>query len=80
MDIASVAGSLIAVVVVALIIAAFWTILWKFFLYKFPFIQAIVSGDSKQTAESKSVEQVTPEQAQKEREERIAKRRTRKAE
>lgn len=80
MDVVSVIGSIFAILFVLLIIGTFWTILWKFFLYKFPFIQAIVSGDPKQTGETVLDGPVTPEQAQKEREARIAKRRTRKVE
>jgi len=80
MDIISIVGSVVAVVVVLLIIVGFWTILWKFLLSKFPFIQAIVSGEPRQVQETKITQPVTAEQAQKEREARIAKRRTRKAE
>jgi len=84
MDILSIIGSILACAIVGLIIVSFWTIFWKFCLYKFPFIQAIVelevSGDQKGQEGPKIPPTVTPEQAQKEREERIARRRTRKAE
>jgi len=80
MDILSIIGSILACAIVGLIIVSFWTIFWKFCLYKFPFIQAIVSGDQKGLEGPKTPPTVTPEQAQKEREERIARRRTRKAE
>lgn len=80
MDVLSIIGSIIAVLFVFLIIAGFWTILWKFFLYKFPFIQAIVSGDKNTSKEPEGPVDITEQQAQREREERIRKKRTRKAE
>ncbi|CAG5109458.1 Oidioi.mRNA.OKI2018_I69.chr2.g3991.t1.cds [Oikopleura dioica] len=61
------------------LILAFWRIFWKFVLYKFPFIQAIVSGEAQ--APTIPEVQLTEEEARREREIRIAKKRkTRKAE
>jgi len=80
MDVVSLIGSICAVLLVLAIIVTFWTILWKFCLFKFPLIQAIVSGEPKSSEEEAPTAQITAAQAQKEREERIAKRRTRKAE
>ena len=42
-------GSILAILVFVLIIVIFWTILWKFVLYKFPFIQAIGKSAFKKT-------------------------------
>jgi len=71
-------GTILAVLIVACIILLFWTLLWKFFLSRFKFVREIFTGDQEKV-QTKELEQITEEQARKEREERIAKRRTRKA-
>jgi len=71
-------GTILAVLIVAVIIILFWTLLWKFFLSRFKFVREIFTGDQEKV-QAKEFEEITEEQARKEREERIAKRRTRKA-
>jgi len=71
-------GTILAVLIVAGIILLFWTLLWKFFLSRFKFVREIFTGDQEKI-QTKELEEITEEQARKEREERIAKRRTRKA-
>ena len=86
-------GTILAVLIVAGIILLFWTLLWKFFLSRFKFVREIckstqnfrilhhfflVTGDQEKV-QTKELEQISEEQARKEREERIARRRTRKA-
>jgi len=71
-------GTILAVLIVAVIIILFWTLLWKFFLSRFKFVREIFTGDQEKV-QTKEFEEITEEQARKEREERIAKRRTRKA-
>jgi len=71
-------GTILAVLIVAGIILLFWTLLWKFFLSRFKFVREIFTGDQEKI-QTKELEEITEEQARKEREERIARRRTRKA-
>jgi|ERR1712131_82580 len=71
-------GTILAVLIVAGIILLFWTLLWKFFLSRFKFVREIFTGDQEKV-QTKELEQISEEQARKEREERIARRRTRKA-
>lgn len=71
-------GTILAVLIVAVIIILFWTLLWKFFLSRFKFVREIFTGDQEKV-QTKEIGQITEEEARKEREERIAKKRIRKA-